>query len=1145
MGFQIRIAEPGDEPRDVELTTSTEVGRHVEGIRLLDASVSRRHVLLDVTPQGLVCVDLGSTYGTRVNGHVIAGPTLLRVGDVVRLGDTELTVLADRRTTLAPPIPPEPAVPAAPTPGPVTSPPPVAAAPAPSPVPSAAATAPPASPAAARPSVAELQALDADGAATIRFRPGSAGERSARSMAARARKARRQLAGFGSEPWGIVPQICLVDPFPDPADPTRLVTSGSIVDAQRNEIWVVVTSESPPEDPTRPLALLFGASLPAADDLEPLFEGFGLWLSGADDPDEQLAPLAAELPPLALATGELRAAMALSFVRFLVEREKADGLRRLFGTTQAGRLDAAAQEVYGLGMTALEMAWREQLLSGGPRVKTGQFLRLSLRYLRPYKWKQAEIFVYMLLSLAFTMVFPFATRRLFDTALPAGIDTGSFRDVGVILGALGVALVISLLAGLRQNYQSAWISGAVVRDIRSQMFAKQQSLSTGWYKTHQQGDVLTRLFNDVMVVEQGLTSTLRDGLFQMLSLVVSAVVMLTINVPLGLIVLAGAPVVALIYKGMSKGAQKRGLAVQEDTGSLMGMAAENYGAEPVVKVFGLQHHEVERFGRLSERLFRSERRLNLFGGLFGLSVNMVVTILRLGILALGSWFIIQGNFTFGGLVAFLGIMGEVLSPVTVLTGIGQQVQSATGALYRIDEVLEEEPELVEAEQAVTLAPLSHELRLVGVGFSYNAERQVLSDVNAVIRAGSRVAFVGPSGSGKSTVLQLLMRLYDTDEGAVLFDGTDLRHASVASLRSQLGVVFQDNFLFDTTVRENIRLGRPGATDAEIEAAARAAEVHDFIEQLPRGYDTTVGERGGMLSGGQRQRVAIARALVRNPRVLLLDEATSALDPKTERQITATLNRIAQGRTTIAITHRLTSVVDYDCIFVIVDGHIVEQGTHDELVALGGAYARLWSEQTGAVVPLPSAAPVFDPGEALARVALFAGVDPAVLHGVAARLQAVEVQPGQGVPDGQGRLWIVARGRGRVLSPAMGGGLAPTAELRPGDVFGQTALLGGDEGSYFEAVEPTTLLLLGDEVISGLAHTEPSVRALLEGARGGAAPEGGRRLSRLTVAMRPGVGLATPVPGGAGPATIGGIPAGVGALREDGGRMTGVFGGPRP
>jgi ABC-type multidrug transport system fused ATPase/permease subunit len=1066
----LELTEPGRAPRIVVVSTGIELGRADDiGMRIDDPSVSRRHAWLHPTAHGLGVGDLESSFGTFVNGHRLAQPVYLAPGDVVTIGGTSMRVLA----------PADPATTGH--------------------APARAATDPPSVPAEAPP---ELASLAVEGVATIRFRPGTAGERAAKPMAAQARRARQRLTGLGSEVWPLIPDVWLVDPFPDPATPDTMVWSGTIVDADRGEVWMVVTPESPPEALERPLALLFGAGLPAAADLGPILEGYGLWLAKAQPVDDALGEL--DLPALAGADGELRAAMGLSYVRFLIDREGEDGLQRLFDAP-AGGFDTTVQEVYGLAPTALESAWRERLLTGEPTAKPAQFVRLSLRYLRPHRWKQAEIFVYMLFALAFTTVFPFATRALFDTALPSG----QFSQVAALLGALAVAFVISLLAALRQTYLSAWVSGSVVRDVRAEMFGNLQALSTGWYKRHQQGDVLTRLFNDVLIVEQGLTSTLRDGIFQVLSLVVSAVVMLTISWVLGLIVLVGAPLVAFVYRVMGKGARRRSLAVQEDTGALTTIAAENYAAEPVVKLFALQAREQARFGRLSERLFRSERRLSLFGGLFGLSVNMIVTLLRLGVLALGAWLILQGSFTVGGLVAFLGIMGEVLSPVTVLTGIGQQIQVATGALHRIDEIIETEPEVVDPPDAQRLPSLQQGIVLEGVDFSYGPERQVLDGIDAVLPAGRKVAFVGPSGSGKSTVFQLLMRLYEPDAGRILWDGIDVRTATVDSLRRALGVVFQDSFLFDTTVRDNIALGAPGgATGEQIEAAARAAEVHDFIEALPRGYDTVVGERGALLSGGQRQRVAIARALIRDPQVLLLDEATSALDPKTERQITATLDRLAATRTTVAITHRLTSVMHYDQLFVLVDGAIRERGTHDELLATGGVYAHLWAEQTGAELPslrpamIATAESGIDAVQTLAEVPVFAGLDRATLAAAARRLRAAELAPGQAIADGDGRLFIVERGRARVLGAGFDGRTAVLAELRAGEVFGVGALVsGGPTGHHLQAIETTTLLVLDDEVVAGLATAHPAVAAALEGAPvQAAAPTGGRRLSRMTVSL---------------------------------------------
>jgi ABC-type multidrug transport system fused ATPase/permease subunit/CRP-like cAMP-binding protein len=888
-------------------------------------------------------------------------------------------------------------------------------------------------------------------------------------MAAAAAKARKSLAGLGSEPDIGPPCIYLDDAFADPDDPARLVTEGSVVDDAAGEVWMVVSPEAPLEPPHRSLALMFGSGLASIDDVAPLVEGYGLHLADVPSTRPRLAAVA--LPALDDAEGELRSAMAVDYVRYLLDREDEATLRTLLATPR-GKIETLYRELYGATSSAMEQAWRHEVAAGEPDVKASEFLRLSARYLRPYWRRQVEIFAYMLLSLAFIAAFPFVSRALFDTAIPSG----EFSEVLTLLVVLGVAFAVSLVAGLRQAYQSAWVSGAVVRDIRQTMFERLQLLPSSWFNRYGQGDVLARMFSDVGAVQSGLSDTIGQGIFQVLTLVVSAIIMLTINLPLGLVVLAGAPLVGFVYKSMARGAQERSIALREDNSAVLTVAAENYTAIPVVKMFGLGGREGLRFRRASDRLFRAQRRLSLFGGLFGLSVNAIVTLLRLVVLGFGAWLIIEGRFTIGGLVAFLAIMGEVISPVTVLTSIGQDIQAATGALVRINEVLDAEPEPVR-EDAVELPRLASELKLSDVSFSYTPERRALDGIDAVIPVGSNVAFVGPSGSGKSTVLRLIMRMYEPEEGTISIDGIAVADATIDSLRGQIGVVFQDPFLFDTTIRENIELGKPGATEDEILAAAAAAEIDKFIDALPQGYDTLVGERGSNLSGGQRQRVSIARALIRDPRILLLDEATSALDPGTERQISATLRKVGADRTVVAITHRLTSITDYDAIFVIDNGRLVEYGTHEELVALGGTYGHLWAEQTG--TERRELAP-FDAAGALARTVLFRSLGRAALDDISAHLRSFIVQPGDSIGDESGGMVIVRAGRGEVVSPSELGESLLSGELRPGDAFGVNALIGRESGARLRAVEPLTLLELDNAVLDGIARQHPAVAAALSG-----------------------------------------------------------------
>jgi len=882
----IEIAD-GEGPRRVTLTGPVEIGREGVEVVVADTEVSRRHARLEPTAQGVLVTDLGSTNGTWVAGRRVDEPTLAVPGQLIGVGRTNLLVVDDSR-------------------------------------------------------LAHLAAVPA-GPAVVRYVPGTAGEAAAPAVAAAVAEAARRLGALLPPDLPTV-QVCLVDPFPDPGEPGRTLDEGTVVDADRAEIWMVTTPLVAPEPVDRPLAVLAATRAGVDPSIVPLYGGVALDRLGAPDPDPLLRDV--DLPPLAEATGELQASMAVSFVRHLARRAGDEALDRFL----AG---ASADDVYGIDLPALEDEWRVELAGREEPVAPVRFVRVAARYLRPHRWRQAEIFAYMLLGLAFTVVFPFAFQRLIDGPLTPDDEgrLGEFGDVVPILAVLGVVFVVSLLADLRRAYVSALVSNSVVRRIRQEIFDRLQVLEMAWFGRHQQGDVYGRLFTDVNVLEQGLSQAVRDGLFQALSLVVTAVVLVRLNWQLALIVLVGAPLVAVVYRFMAGGAQHRSVAVQERMSEVMGVAAENYAAQPVVKAFGLERRESERFDEASGRLLQAEVRLELFGGMFGLSVNMIVTVLRIVVMGTGAWLIVNGNLTPGAFVAFISLMGQVLAPVTVLTTVGQQIQESGGALARINEVLEAVPAVADRPGAVELTPLRSDIRLNGVGFGYTPDRRILHDVDLTITAGSKVAFVGPSGAGKSSVMQLLSRFYDPDEGSVTYDGVDLRDVSLASLRSQLGIVFQESVLFDTSIRENLRLARPDATDDEVQAAAEAAELHDFITRLPEGYETEVGERGGRLSGGQRQRLAIARALLRDPAVLLLDEATSALDPKTERAIAATLDRVGAGRTTVAITHRLGTVVDYDRIVVLDQGRVVEQGTHDELLARGGVYATLWAEQTGAPPPV--------------------------------------------------------------------------------------------------------------------------------------------------------------------------------------------------
>lgn len=1037
--YKLLVTSGPEQGTSLEIDEAITVGREDCGLLLTEAMVSRTHAQLEPTPDGLRVTDLGSSNGTFVNRtRITEAPMLAHDGDLVSFGDVAtvmVTVVAET-----------------------------------------AADEEPASVAPLLPSFggSEFATITKD-LIEVRYIERSAGKKAAKSMLDSARRARKRLEGFGTESNGEVLRINLIDPV---NHGNILVTTGSIVDPDSGQIWSIVSAESPPEDPTRAMALIFGAELADVDEVEHLVAGYGLHLAGYNT---------AEPRPIAELEDPQRSQVSAAFVKHLIAEGDDAAFRRVLAAPDGTRA-AQWQEEYGHSHDELVSAW---LHPEEPSHKPGEFIKLAFRYLMPYKVKQAEVFVYMLMSLAFTSVYPFVTRRLFDDVIPSG----ELSKVVNLLGALLIAFAVSLLAGLRRAYQSAFISGAVVRDIRAEMFGRVQRLRSSELSSYPQGDILARMFGDVGRLEGGLSAMINTGIFEFVSLIVAGVIMLTVNPFLAIVVIIGAPIVGFVYRKMGAGAQERSVKLQEDHATLMTVAAENYRAGPVVRMFQLEGHEESRFGKAANTLLDSSRRMALFSGLFGLSVNMIVTIMQVTILGLGTWLIFEGRFTVGGLVAFLGVMGEFISPVTALTSLGQTMQTSMGSLGRIEDITMAEIEPAGEDLPALTAP-KESITLQGLSFSYGPERRTLDELDVTIKAGARTAFVGPSGSGKSTVLQLLMRMFEPDDGAILIDGRDIREHSLSSLRSQMGVVFQDPFLFDISLAQNIALGAVDATPEQVAVAADAAEISAFVDRLPDGLDSAVGEAGSQLSGGQRQRVSIARALVADPSILILDEATSALDAATERQINDTIDRAASGRTVISVTHRLTSITDYDHIVVLVDGRVDEQGTHDDLVAQGGSYARLWSEQTGA--PMPEQ-PAFDAAGALGQASLFRDLDDAGLDDIVAAMQERHVESGTVVTQSAGELVLVTSGSGTFVSAGASDDTETSQVVGAGDYFGVNSLLGAGGEARLHAHEPMSLLVLDAEAYRMLTDRYPQISAGATNSRSTVVlPATSRALGRATI-----------------------------------------------
>ncbi len=480
--------------------------------------------------------------------------------------------------------------------------------------------------------------------------------------------------------------------------------------------------------------------------------------------------------------------------------------------------------------------------------------------------------------------------------------------------------VISVVA-VCVEYLNASLSAAVLRDIRHSLFDHLQTLSLDFYSRFTAGDVISRFSTDLSEIEDAVRYWVGMGLTPALELVIATGLLFYLNWPLAIAALLVFPLTLIgprIFSPRAVAATYRKKQLEAET---LG-AIQNVLAQPLVKVFALQSISKAWLRRRSVPLAQTSARVNFLSAMVERSVSTAVLLLHLIILGFGAWLAFEKRITIGTLITFENVFWELSYNIGYVSQFLPEVMQAAGGIRHMRELFEETASIEDAPNAVALPRFHHEIAFQRVSFGYTAGASHLNKVSFRIPQGARVAIIGPSGSGKSTILNLLLRLYDPSEGSLTIDGFDLRRVTRDSLRSQFGVVFQDSFLFNATIRENIRLGRRDATDSEVEAAARAAEIHDFIAALPLGYETIAGERGGLMSGGQRQRIAIARAIVRDPAILLLDEATSALDPATEAAILATLRRAAAGRTVIFVTHRRGAAADADLVLSLKDGKLV-------------------------------------------------------------------------------------------------------------------------------------------------------------------------------------------------------------------------------
>ncbi len=579
----------------------------------------------------------------------------------------------------------------------------------------------------------------------------------------------------------------------------------------------------------------------------------------------------------------------------------------------------------------------------------GRKLRGLLVLLRPYRWRVVAMFGALIFATAASL----APAPLAKHAIDDGIVPGHLGTLNIIVAAFVISALVVWAGTFVQTYLTGWVGQRALQDLRLQIFRHLQDMPVGFYERRPAGVLISRMTNDVEALDSLVTDSVVTLFQASLTLVGTVVILLLFDVELALITFAIFPVMAigsLAFRIASADAYKR---TRETIGAITAYLQESLSGIRVVRSFAQEPRHRARFRELNEvNRDANMVTVNLNAAYFP-AVEMVSAVATVAILLIGGHQVINGDLQVGVLVGFVAALNGFFDPIGQLSQLYTTYQSGMAALDKIFELLDQESDLIEKPDAVDLPRIRGEIRFDHVTFAYRTEdgsKNALTDVDLVIPPGQTVALVGATGAGKSTFAKLVARFYDPTGGRVLVDGVDLRDIRADSLRSQMGIVPQEGFLFSGTVGDNIAFGRPDATAEEIADAARAVGADGFIEALPDGYGTEVGERGVQLSAGQRQLVAFARALIADPRILILDEATSNVDLHTEGRIEAGLRRLLGGRTAVVIAHRLSTIHQAGHIVVLGDGKIVEQGTHEDLMTARGAYWKLyrdWAEQAAA------------------------------------------------------------------------------------------------------------------------------------------------------------------------------------------------------
>jgi len=579
-----------------------------------------------------------------------------------------------------------------------------------------------------------------------------------------------------------------------------------------------------------------------------------------------------------------------------------------------------------------------EVVAAAPQIPVRAVFRRFWPDARPYRRWIPVLLALIAIGTAIATVEIWAFKLVVDEVLVPG----NLEPLAWIAALyLGLTL-LGALVSFADDYLSTWIAERFLLGMRTRVFGHLQTLGLDLFDRRRTGDLISRVTSDVQAIEGFVLSGVADGLAAVLRIVFFAGALFLLDWQLALIAIVVAPLFWVVAKSFSRLIKHASREQRRRSGSLSAVAEESFSNAALIQALGREDKELERFRRENEGMVQAELASTRIRGLYSPVVDLIELAGVLLVFALGTVAVTQGDLTIGGLLVFVAYLSQLYSPVRELSSLANAMFRALAGAERVIELLDERPRVVDAPGARHLGQVRGRIALEGVSFTYpGAEEPALREVDLQAAPGERIALVGPSGAGKSTIARLAARFYDPESGVVRFDGADLRDATLSSVRRSVSMLLQDALLLHGTIRENIEMGRPGADDDAVLAAARAAGVDEFVGDLERGWDTDVGERGRRLSGGQRQRVAIARALISNAPILILDEPSTGLDARAKAALAGPLRNLMRNRTTLVISHDLLTTRDADQIVVLDRGRVVERGRHAELLATGGLYARLW------------------------------------------------------------------------------------------------------------------------------------------------------------------------------------------------------------